>query len=181
MARYEPSDSPFAVTLKGVAAGLVGTLMMTTALQIVDAIFRVLKQLTAPSPGGEAESGTQSNSEAVAPTERVAERIAGRIFGTELSRETRARLGLGIYWTYGAFWGAISAHLHEIFLPPVPLYGSLLGVAVWVVGPMRLIPALRLWERPPSSSLTRRVLAIGLHVLYGLTTAWTYSQFSGRR
>jgi len=177
---HEPYDSPFAVTLKGVAAGLVGTLAMTTALQAADAVGRGSKQLAARFRSSD-DGSAGSDDETVAPTERVAERIAGRVFGTELSRETRARLGLGIYWTYGAFWGAISAHLQEIAHPPTLLYGAVLGVGVWLIGPMRLIPALRLWERPPSSSLIRRILAIGLHVLYGLTTAWTYSQVSGRR
>ena len=84
----------------------------------------------------------------MAPTERVAERLASRVFGTELSRETRQRLGLGIYWTYGAFWGALSAQLQETFQPPALYHGALLGLGVWLIGPMRLIPALGLYERP---------------------------------
>lgn len=174
---HEQHDSPFAVTLKGVAAGLVGTLVMTTALRAVDQLARGRQDAPDPVRPDPDDEGTGT----VAPTERVAERLAGRVFRTELSRETRQRLGLGIYWTYGAFWGALSAQLQETFEPPVLYHGALLGLGVWVIGPMRLIPALGLYERPASASLVRRTLAIGLHLLYGLTTAYTYRQISRGR
>jgi hypothetical protein len=117
----------------------------------------------------------------VAPTERVAERLASRVFRTEISRETRQRLGLGIYWTYGAFWGALSAQLQETFQPPAMIHGAVLGLGVWMIGPMRLIPALRLYERPAPASIVRRLLAVALHLLYGWTTACTYQQLAEHR
>jgi hypothetical protein len=174
---HEHYESPLSVTLKGVAAGLVGTLVMTTALRAVDQLFH---------GGGEpvetpaAPSDEDNQTGAVAPTERVAERLASGIFRTEISRETRQRLGLGIYWTYGAFWGALSAQLQETFQPPALYHGALLGLGVWLIGPMRLIPALGLYERPPSASVLRRLLAISLHLLYGWTTAFTYRQIAGQ-
>ena len=177
--REQQHDSPFVVTLKGVAAGLVGTLVMTTALRAVDQLWR----------GGDDDESeiepyadeVETEAAPVAPTERVAERLASRVFRTEISRETRQRLGLGIYWTYGAFWGALSAQVQETIQPPVLYHGALLGLGVWLIGPMRLIPALGLYERPPSASIIRRLLAIGLHLLYGWTTAYTYQQISSRR
>jgi hypothetical protein len=170
---HEHYESPQSVTLKGVAAGLVGTLVMTTALRAIDQFSRGGEPpaLEPPSPHDLGDEVA-----AVAPTERVAERLASRVFRTEISRETRQRLGLGIYWTYGAFWGAISAQLQETFQPPALYHGALLGLVVWLIGPMRLIPALGLYERPASASLVRRVLAIALHLLYGWTTAFTYQQ-----
>ena len=60
-------------------------------------------------------------------------------------------------------------------------YGALMGVAVWAVGPARLVPALGLYERPASSGITRRALAIGLHILYGITTALTLERLSAPR
>ena len=172
---HEHYESPLSVTLKGVAAGLVGTLVMTTALRAIDQFSRGSEPpaVASPSPPDDGDDAA-----AVAPTERVAERLANRVFRTEISRETRQRLGLGIYWTYGAFWGALSAQLQETFQPPALYHGALLGLGVWLVGPMRLIPALGLYERPPSASLVRRLLAISLHLLYGWTTAFTYQQIT---
>ena len=111
------------------------------------------------------------------PTEQVAERLASQVFRTELSPETRQRLGaghpLGLRCVLGRALGADSG---DASAAGRCTYGVALGLAVWLVGPMRLVPALGLYERPASSGLVRRVLAIALHLLYGLTTAFTYQQ-----
>jgi hypothetical protein len=100
---------------------------------------------------------------------------------TRLTPETRQRLGLGIYWTYGAFWGVLAAQLQEALRPPAWLYGAALGLVVWLVGPMRLIPALGLYERQAPTTLVGRLVAVGLHLLYGWTTALTYAELAGHR
>jgi hypothetical protein len=184
MPRLTAYESPFQVTLKGVAAGLVGTLVMTSALQAV------ARLMPSRSSAAEDEIDEYSNldelraldaSPPVSPTEQVAERLASQVFRTELSLENRQRLGVGIHWAYGAFWGALSAQLQLTLRPPAVPYGVALGLAVWAVGPARLVPALGLYERPASSGIVRRVLAIGLHVLYGLTTALTLERLSSPR
>jgi hypothetical protein len=117
----------------------------------------------------------------VPATEQVAERLASQVFHRELSQETRQRIGVGIHWAYGAFWGALSAQLQLTLRPPAVPYGVALGIAVWLVGPARLVPALGLYERPASSGITRRIVAISLHVLYGVTTALTLERLSAPR
>jgi hypothetical protein len=176
-------ESPFQVTLKGVAAGLVGTLVMTSALQ---AAARVLPAPSAVAEDPDDYSDVDALSELdagqpVPPTEQVAERLATRLFRTELSAENRQRLGAGIHWAYGAFWGALSAQIQLTLHPPAVPYGVALGIAVWMVGPGRVVPALGLYERPASSGLARRLLAIGLHVVYGLATAVTLERLSTSR
>src|SRR4051812_12224614 len=103
MPRLTTDESPFEVTLKGVAAGLVGTLVMTGALQ---AIATVLPARGAPIREPDdysdiADLRLLDVSQPVPPTEQIAERLATRFFGTELSLETRQRLGAGIHWAYG--------------------------------------------------------------------------------
>ena len=183
MPRLPAYESPFEVTLKGVAAGLVGTLVMTSALQ---AVARFL-----PAPGAAADDPDDYSdvqeltalevAPPVPPTEQVAERLAAQLFNTELSLANRQRIGVGIHWAYGAFWGALSAQLQLTLRPPAVPYGAALGIAVWAVGPARLVPALGLYERPASSGIFRRLLAISLHVLYGVTTAVTLERLSPPR
>lgn len=171
MARQMQYDRPFEGALKGVAAGLVGTLAMTTALQAVDWLQR---RLAAPAGDGRTETDPAGPPEVEPPpppTEQVAERLASRVFQTRLSTTTRQRLGVGVYWAYGAFWGALSAQLQLTLRPPAPLYGAILGLVVWLVGPMRLVPALGLYVRPASSGWSGRLIAVGLHLVYGLVTA----------
>jgi hypothetical protein len=50
-----------------------------------------------------------------------------------------------------------------------------------MVGPGRIVPALGLYERPASSGIFRRLLAIGLHVLFGVSTALTLERLSPGR
>ena len=79
-------------------------------------------------------------------------------------------------------WPAMSARASVVsqltFRPPAVPYGVALGLLVWAVGPARLVPALGLYERPASSGILRRLLAIGLHLLYGVTTAATLERLS---
>jgi hypothetical protein len=175
-------ESPVQLTLKGVTAGLVGTLVMTGGLQ---AAARVLGRRVSPEkPDDVLSSDEDASAEgppSVPPTERVAERLATQVFGTELSPEIRQRLGVGVHWAYGACWGALSAPVQLTLRPPVVPYGIALGLAVWLVGPARLVPALGLYARPASSGLGRRLLAIGLHVLFGLSTALTLERLSSNR
>ena len=184
MPRLIAYESPFQVTLKGVASGLVGTLVMTSALQ---AAALLIGRARAPADEdlddytdlGELEA--LDTAPQVPATEQIAERLASQVFHRELSEETRQRIGVGIHWAYGAFWGALSAQLQLTLRPPALPYGVALGVAVWLIGPARLVPALGLYERPASSGLMRRLVAIGLHVLYGVTTALTLERLSASR
>ena len=184
MLRLTSYESPFQVTLKGVAAGLVGTLVMTSALQAVATIMGRIQSRPADDADDYSDVGeltTLDTSPQVPATEQVAERLASQVFRRELSQETRQRIGVGIHWAYGAFWGALSAQLQLTLRPPAVPYGVALGLAVWAVGPARLVPALGLYERPASSGITRRILAIGLHVLYGVSTALTLERLSTTR
>lgn len=184
MLRLNAYESPFQVTLKGVAAGLVGTLVMTSALQAAAGLIGRFRTAPEDDPDDYSDVGeltTLDSSPQVPATEQVAERLASQVFRRELSQETRQRLGVGIHWAYGAFWGALSAQLQLTLRPPAVPYGLALGIAVWAVGPARLVPALGLYERPASSGLTRRLLAIGLHLLYGVTTALTLERLSATR
>jgi hypothetical protein len=183
MPRFIPVESPFEATLKGVAAGLVGTLVMTSVLQLVARLLPGPR--SSPADPDEysdvADLRLLDSSQPVPPTEQMAERLATRLFRTELSPEARQRVGAGIHWAYGAFWGALSAQIQLTLHPPAQPYGVALGLAVWIVGPGRIVPALGLYERPATSGLARRLVAIGLHVLYGVTTATTLERLSPPR
>ena len=184
MARLTAFESPFQVTLKGVAAGLVGTLVMTSALQATARLIGRVSATPVEDPDDYSDVGDLSTldvSPQVPATEQVAERLASQVFRRELSDETRQRIGVGIHWAYGAFWGALSAQLQLTLRPPALPYGIGLGLLVWAVGPARLVPALGLYERPASSGITRRILAISLHVVYGVTTALTLERLSSPR
>ena len=163
---------------------MVGTLVMTSALQATARIIGRAQAATREDPDDYSnveELTALDASPQVPATEQVAERLVSQVFRRELSQETRQRLGVGIHWAYGAFWGALSSHIQLTLRPPTVPYGVALGVAVWAVGPARLVPALRLYERPSSSGITRRLVAIGLHAVYGVATALTLERLRAAR
>lgn len=184
MPRRSTAESPFQQSLKGVAAGLVGTLVMTTGLQAASRLLGGAPARRDDDSIGQAELDDLREIDAgrqLPPQEQVAERLASRVFNRELSQESRQRLGLWIYWLYGAGWGALSAQIQLRLRPPALPYGVLMGVVVWLIGPGRIVPALRLYERPPNTGMGLRLVAIGLHILYGVTSALTLERLSPPR
>jgi hypothetical protein len=156
------------VATKGALAGLAGTLVLTLALQNA---HRVL-----PS-GREADPAASTDEPTGDPTERLADKVAG-VFETELSPDARQTLAMGIHWGYGAFWGMAYGVIQSSLHLPGWLHGSLLGLLVWMIGPMGLIPAMKLARPSPDVPPVRRLVSVVLHGLYGWTTAAAFHLLS---
>jgi len=173
VSRLAREESPLEVTLKGALAGLAGTLALTLAMANLEKLFPP----RSPDRAGEEASET-SGEGPPDPTERLAEKVASGVFEAELSPDARQTLAMGIHWGYGAFWGMAYGVVQTSVHLPGWLHGSLLGLLVWVIGPMGLIPALKLArpqvDRPPA----QRLVSILLHQLYGLTAAGTFHLLS---
>ena len=172
MARLYPSESPLEVALKGAAAGALGTLVLTLAMQNVhhflgdrdedDGEATVASSVTAPAD----------------PTERLVEKVAAGVFERELSPDARQTLGLGIHWGYGTFWGVVYGLIQSSLHVPAWVHGSLLGLTVWVVGPMGLVPAMKLSARQVGRPPSARVVSIVLHLVYGCATGAAFHLLS---
>ena len=172
MARSVREESPLEVTIKGALAGLAGTLVLTLAMQ------NVQRFLPSSDGGGDEPPRAAEGATTGGPTERLAERVATAVFETELSPEARQTLGMGIHWGYGAFWGMAYGIVQASLRLPGWLHGSLLGWLVWAIGPMGLIPAMKLSPRQTNPRLSQRLLSILLHQLYGWTAASTFHLLS---
>ena len=168
-------ESPLEVALKGAGAGLAGTLVLTLAMQAAERLMTSTARVESPTPD---PTGRSQDAPTGAPTERLVEKVASGVFEAELSPGARQTLGMGIHWGYGALWGTgygliqTSRHLRSWLHPP------LFGLIVWVVGPMGLIPAMKLAERPTDRSPRRRLVSILLHQVYGWSTASTFHVLS---
>lgn len=168
MSRWLREESPLEVATKGALAGLAGTLVLTFALQNA---HRVLPPRRPAEPAGADEAAEN-------PTEKLAEKVASGVFDRELSPDTRHTLAMGIHWGYGAFWGMAYAVVQSSIHLPAWLHGSLLGLLVWMIGPMGLIPAMKLARPSPERPPVRRLVSVLLHGLYGWTTASAFHVLS---
>ena len=175
MSRSVRLESPLEVALKGAGAGLAGTLVLTLAMQVAERLVTSPAPLESPAPD---RTGGSEVAPTGAPTERLVEKVASGVFEAELSPGARQTLGMGIHWGYGALWGAGYGLVQTSLHLPAWLHPALFGLIVWVVGPMGLIPAMKLAERPADRSPRRRLVSIVLHQIYGWTTATSFHVLS---
>ncbi len=150
-------------TAKGALAGVVATAVLTVALRLANWLMR-----------GRGDDGARSSAgdqPAEPPTERLAARLVRLASGDEPSPSRRRALGTVIHWTYGSVWGMAYAYAHRAFDAPTWVGGPILGVVVWLVGPVGLIPAMNLSDRPRAVGAARRSVSVLLHQIYGWTAA----------
>ena len=172
MARSVPLETPLAVALKGAAAGALGTLVLTLAMQNVHHFLGDRDEDDAEA------SVSLSVAPAGDPTERLVEKVAAGVFEKELSPDARQTLGLGIHWGYGTFWGVAHGLIQSSLPLPGWLHGTFLGLAVWLIGPMGLVPAMKLSARRVGRPTGARFLSVFLHLLYGWATAAAFNLLS---
>jgi hypothetical protein len=102
--------------------------------------------------------------------EQFAFKFVSGVFDVDISNVLRLS-GMATHLVYGSAWGVLYGLLQASFRRPPGLFGALYGLLVWLVGPVVLVPAMRLlrppWEEPPVRSST---LFAG-HVAYGVALA----------
>ncbi len=186
-------DSPMAVVAKGALAGFAGTLAL--------AVLMKGAQWAAGRGGddgrrpGEPGAGTGigaaqalAGGRVQAPfldrsTELFVQKVATGLFGASLSGVTLVAAGAAMHVAYGGFWGAIYGLAQSsLRLPPAP-HGLLFGLAVWLVGPVTLVPAMGIMPPPRVQGARRTILVAGFHVAYGLALGLAFDAFTrpGRR
>jgi hypothetical protein len=157
------------VAAKGAAAGVVATGALTVAMQLANRLF---------AHGGTAHSSGSAEAPQDPPTERLAARLVNLVSGADPSPRTRRGLGMLIHWAYGTLWGVLYGFAHRRLRSPTWAEGTFLGVMVWLIGPMGLIPAMNLFRRPSTAQPLRRAISILLHQIYGWTAAATFRAFT---
>jgi hypothetical protein len=162
-------ETPMEVALKGAVAGLVGTVLLTLAMRrlqpLVDLVWPV-------------QVLTEQADDSLDPTSRLAEKVAVGVFETELPMDVSQTIGKGIHWGYGALWGTIYGIVQSSIHLPIAAHGSVLGFVVWMVGPLGLVPAMRLSTSPLKKPMPQPLRSLFFHEIYGLSVAVAYKLLS---
>jgi hypothetical protein len=164
-------DTPIEVALKGAAAGLGGTFVLTAAMA---ATAGLLERRAGELPNPE----SPFTPPAAALPARLISRIARGLFERELSPETENALGHGLHWTYGAFWGIVYGIVQASVHLPAPLHGTVLGLIAWLVGPLGLAPALGLVDVESGREPPRLLRSLLFHQVYGWAVALAFGLLS---
>ena len=161
-------DTPMEVSVKGALAGMAGTIVLTAALRTAARVVGGRQEATEPA-------GPASPQEPAAPPARLVSKVAAGVFERDLPPQTQRLLGQGIHWGYGALWGMIYGIVQASIRLPVLTHGSILGLIVWLVGPLGLARALKL--APPEVNEQRRLplRSLFFHELYGWSVALVFA------
>lgn len=161
-------DTPMEVSLKGALAGMVGTVVLTAAL-------RTAARVLGGRQAGAETAGPASPQEPAAPSARLVRKIAAGVFERDLPAETQHLLGQGIHLGYGALWGTIYGIVQSSIRLPVITHGSILGLIVWLIGPLGLARALKLAPSEAGEQHPLPLRSLFFHELYGWTVALVFA------
>jgi hypothetical protein len=106
-----------------------------------------------------------------------AAKIASGMFGRDLAKHTRG-WGKLVHFCYGSFWGMVYGILQAKQARRPRIAGTAHGLFVWGVGPLFLVPAMKLM--PPPAKAPPTVIGIGLagHLIYGVTVATLFNRLT---
>jgi uncharacterized membrane protein YagU involved in acid resistance len=105
--------------------------------------------------------------------EQFAFKVAAGIFGQDIGPDVRLA-GRVVHLAYGSAWGMLYGLLQATYRRPPAAFGATYGLAVWLVGPAFLVPAMRLMGRPSEEPPARSVALIAGHLAYGVALATTF-------
>ena len=168
--------TPLGAAGRGLAGGIAGAILLSVLSRILPGLrawrsgsellppvgrpeatpARALTQVQSPGPEGLAE--------------QFAFKVGAGVFGRDISPQTRPA-GRAVHLAYGAWWGMLYGLLQASFRRPPALFGAAYGLAVWLVGPAFLVPAMRLMGRPSEEPSGRTAALVAGHVAYGLALA----------
>lgn len=172
MTRY---PSPISVGVRGAAAGLVGTAVLTEAMKRAPLIMEQLG--LSPSESEMPRTSVEAEQAAEQPTERLAEKVSVGVLDRPLEEDTKQIAGQAVHWGYGTAWGVLYGLVQGSFRWPDLIHGTFFGAVVATVA-STLVPAMGLTPSPRRQPMAMKAMQIGLHLLYGWTTALTFRLLS---
>ncbi len=147
------SSSPLAAVVRGVAAGVGGTVVMT-GYQVAVAKLRDSDSSSAPA--------------------EVGRRIIEGVFQREVPEDRMDDLNNAMHALYGTSWGPVYGIAQSSLDLPVVHHGALFGTLVWAASLVEL-PAMKIappvWKTPPLEV----ALDLSYHLVYGLGVAATFA------
>lgn len=160
--------SPLEVALKGAAAGLAGTAVMTQVMQRGPQFMEEKLGVSLAEADSPAEAAAPED-----PRGELAEKVASGVFETDISQETRETASQAIHWGYGALWGMIFGIVHSSLRIPLLLHGTIFGGLVGAVA-STLVPAMGLAPSPKEQPKKLSAMQLVTHLIFGWVVALTF-------
>ncbi len=162
--------TPLGALARGLAAGVVGTGLMTIAQE--------LSARLQSSEGSEEESQDSDAprdpwEEASVPAQ-VGRRIGEGLFHQEVGPERIPVLTHVMHWAYGTGWGAVYGVVRgSRTADPSMREGLAFGLQVWVMSYVELVP-MGLYQPPWKYPAKDVATEVAFHLVYGAGTAMAF-------
>jgi len=171
------SQTPLGTIVRGIAAGVAGTGVMTLAQTLPGKLES--SDGGSPDEAATQQQGQQDPWEQASAPAKVAKRISEGIFHHEVPAERIPLLTHGMHWSYGVGWGAVYG-LVRGRAPATPLrHGVLFGTAVWALSYVQLVP-MGLYELPWKYPAKDIAMEVGYHLAYGAGVAGAFGWLDRR-
>ena len=151
--------------LKGLAAGLVGGLVASWAMNRFQELWFSVANKDQPE-----ETSTTSSDEPDDTTVRTASAISEGLFDHKLTAAEKKIAGPAVHYSLGTGVGGLYGAVAEVAPEVTTGAGLPFGAAFWLVVDEGAVPALGLAKGPTAYPLSTHVYALTSHFVYGLTT-----------
>jgi putative membrane protein len=181
--KKEKPESPLEVTLKGMAAGLAGTAVLTVFRDQAPKVLEALGMQAQQEPGdtksrqGAKQAKGEDTPQDEDPPSKLAEKISEGVFEEPLGETEKRVAGQAIHWAYGAGWGALYGIVQGSIRMPHWLHGTLLGGLVGLIA-ATVVPGMKLMPPPDELPPPQRAMGMAMPMLFGWTTAFFFRLFS---
>jgi hypothetical protein len=150
---------------KGAAAGFIGGLAGSWAMNGYWSILAKLAKLRAP-PTGSSRRGSGGDDATV----RAASAVLQRVTRHELTQEQKMVAGSTVHYAMGSVSGALYGAMAEVARGRWLGRGVSLGIALWLIADEIAVPLVGFANPPSRYPMSVHAKALGAHVVYGLTT-----------
>ena len=168
-------------TIKGLAAGAIGGAVASFAMNQFQAGMSKLfehpqqhpeKQQRARQAQGwkEHREPAQNDEDIENATVKAAVAVAENVFDYHLEPEEQQQAGNAVHYAFGTFTGALYGAMAEEWKGARAGEGADFGAALWIVSDEIAVPALKLSKGPQAYPLRAHAMALGSHLVYGVTT-----------
>ncbi|MDQ3749002.1 MAG: DUF1440 domain-containing protein [Acidobacteriota bacterium] len=169
--------------LKGLAAGIVGGLVASVAMNQFQKLLSKLTNSEKRSHGaqslqqGSPQSGIGRELEKRGKDEpeddaagRLANAISIGVSGRELTKKEKEVGGTALHYAYGISMGAAYGAAAEFSSEVTVGAGIPFGTLIWIGADEGVVPLLGLSKSPTEYPLSVHAYALASHLVYGLTT-----------
>ncbi len=173
--------TPLEIALKGALAGLLGALALTVMIVGVRRLASAQpdggsqRGNAAMTPGRILADGPDMPPDFIGATATFVQKLATGLFGVSLTPRQQVWAGTGWHLLYGASWAVPYALLQASIPVPNVLIGPAYGVLVWLVGPVWLVPKMRLMLPVRSQRPWVALMVFAGHVAYGGLVALAFA------